>query len=291
MKVEVIEGILGVLSPVVSGSDEHTGNHTDIRRITYSVDGKPVDIPVISGNSIRGQLRRLVMADMLERVGKIPEGLDLAEVKKMASQSKWFARLWHSLCSGGMLGQVAEKDSGYVDLAMKRSVRMALPPVSVLGTAIGNQMIQGKIDVAIARPCCLELRDALPEEVQPLCIQSYRELEGTSFGTRKDDLHEEREEGDAATQMLYTYDYIAPGTKLYHRITMVNCNDIERAVVGRMIALWEARPRIGGKAGTGHGEIAINYDTVPDDAPWLAWMDENKTKILEMLSELEGEST
>lgn len=290
MNVEVLEGLLHVMSPVVSGADEHTGNHTDIRRLTFSVDGAPVDIPVISGNSIRGQLRRLVMADMLERVGKIPTGLDLAEIEKMASQSKGFARLWHSLCSGGMLEQVAEKDSGYIDLAMKRSIRMALPPVSVLGTAIGNQMIQGKIDVAIARPCCIELRDGIPEKFQPFCGQSYRELEGTSFGTRKDDLHEEREEGDAATQMLYTYDYIAPGTKLFHKITLVNCNDIERAVVGRMIRLWTARPRIGGKAGTGHGEVSIDYDSVPDDAPWLAWMDANRTKILDMLAELEGGS-
>jgi len=290
MNVEVLEGLLHVMSPVVSGADEHTGNHTDIRRLTFSVDGAPVDIPVISGNSVRGQLRRLVMADMLERVGKIPTGLDLAEIEKMASQSKGFARLWHSLCSGGMLEQVAEKDSGYVDLAMKRSIRTALPPVSVLGTAVGNQMIQGKIDVAIARPCCIELRDGIPEKFQHFCGQSYRELEGTSFGTRKDDLHEEREEGDAATQMLYTYDYIAPGTKLYHRVTLVNCNDIERAVVGRMIRLWMARPRIGGKAGTGHGEVSIDYDSAPDDAPWLAWMDANRTKILDMLAELEGGS-
>lgn len=290
MNVEVLEGLLHVMSPVVSGADEHTGNHTDIRRLTFSVDGAPVDIPVISGNSIRGQLRRLVMADMLERVGKIPTGLDLAEIEKMASQSKGFARLWHSLCSGGMLEQVAEKDSGYVNLAMKRSIRTALPPVSVLGTAVGNQMIQGKIDVAIARPCCIELRDGIPEKFQHFCGQSYRELEGTSFGTRKDDLHEEREEGDAATQMLYTYDYIAPGTKLFHKITLVNCNDIERAVVGRMIRLWTARPRIGGKAGTGHGEVSIDYDSVPDDAPWLAWMDANRTKILDMLAELEGGS-
>lgn len=171
MKVEVLEGLLHVMSPVVSGSDEHAGNHTDIRRITFSVDGAPVDIPVISGNSIRGQLRRLIMADMLERVGKIPAGLDLAEIEKMASQSKGFARLWHALCSGGMLEQVAEKDSGYVDLAMKRSIRLALPPVSVLGTAIGNQMIQGKIDVAIARPCCIELKDSVPAKFRPLCVQ------------------------------------------------------------------------------------------------------------------------
>jgi hypothetical protein len=290
MKVEVLEGLLHVMSPVVSGSDEHAGNHTDIRRITFSVDGAPVDIPVISGNSIRGQLRRLIMADMLERVGKIPAGLDLAEIEKMAAQSKGFARLWHALCSGGMLEQVAEKDSGYVDLAMKRSIRLALPPVSVLGTAIGNQMIQGKIDVAIARPCCIELKDSVPAKFRPLCVQPYRELEGTFFGTRKDDLHEEREEGDAATQMLYTYDYIAPGAKLYHRITLVNCNDIERAVVGRMIRLWTARPRLGGKAGTGHGEISVDYDSVPDDAPWLAWIDVNRTKILDMLAELEGGS-
>lgn len=290
MKVEVIEGLLHVMSPVVSGSDEHTGNHTEIRRLVYSVDGKPVPIPVISGNSIRGQLRRLVMADMLEHVGKIPEGLDLAEVEKMASQSKGFARLWHSLCSGGMLEQVAEKDSGYVDLAMKRSVRMALPPVSVLGTAIGNQMVQGKIDVAIARPCCTELKDAVPETFRDLCVQPYRELEGTSFGTRKDDLHEDREEGDAATQMLYTYDYIAPGANLFHKITLVNCNDIERAVVGRMIRLWMSRPRIGGKAGTGHGEISIDYNGIPDDAPWMAWMDETQGRILDMLAELEGGS-
>lgn len=230
------------------------------------------------------------MADMLERVGKIPTGLDLAEIEKMASQSKGFARLWHSLCSGGMLEQVAEKDSGYVDLAMKRSIRTALPPVSVLGTAIGNQMIQGKIDVAIARPCCIELKDGIPEKFRLFCSQSYRELEGTTFGTRKDDLHEERDEGDAATQMLYTYDYISPGAKLYHRLTLVNCNDIERAVVGRMVQLWMARPRIGGKAGTGHGEISVDYDSVPDDAPWTAWMDANRTKILDMLAELEGGS-
>lgn len=87
-----------------------------VRRQTYIVDNAPIEIPVISGNSIRGTLRRLIWDDLLTRVNYTPTNM----------------KIYHMMFTGGQLTAVDSKDSGVIDIEMKRKLRAELPPLAVL---------------------------------------------------------------------------------------------------------------------------------------------------------------
>lgn len=276
MKIVSIPGYLTALSPIHSGSDEGTGNEKTLRTLSYNLPTGPEDVPVVSGNAIRGVLRRLIMGDLIERVGYVPV------------DAKGQVRLYHSLFAGGVLEAVDEKDSGYIDLAMKKQIRSILPPVALLGTAIRNQMMEGKVDVAYAIPRAKELAGFLREDATYPITATLGDLQKQTFNTRRDEMAQDaKADGGNSSQMLHTWWYIPPGTVFQHGFTLSNPSKIEAACLGRMIALWQERPRLGAKAGTGNAEIRLDYRNVPDATPYLDFVAANKEEILAMLHKLE----
>ncbi|MDD3984111.1 MAG: hypothetical protein WC119_07395 [Synergistaceae bacterium] len=274
MKIVSIPGVLTALSPIHSGSDEGTGNEKTLRTLTYNLPTGPEEVPVISGNAIRGTLRRLIMADLIEQVGFQP------------TDAKGQVRLYHSLFAGGTLEQVAEKDSGYIDLARKSQIRAVLPPLALLGTAIRNQMLEGKLDVAYAVPRANELAAFLRPD--PPITAVLGDLQKQTFNTRRDEMAADaKANGGSSSQMLHTWWYIPPGTVFQHGFTLTNPSVVEAACLGRMIDLWRMRPRLGAKAGTGNAEVRLDYSDVPDPVPYLKFLEDNKANILKMLQTLE----
>lgn len=276
MKILSIPGYLTALSPIHSGSEENTGNEKTLRTLTYNLPNGPEDVPVVSGNAIRGVLRRLIMADLIERVGYIPSG------------AKGQVRLYHSLFAGGVLEAVDEKDSGYIDLALKRKIREILPPVALLGTAIRNQMLEGKLDVAYAVPRAKELAGFLrADEAYPITA-ILGDLQKQTFNTRRDEMAQDaKADGGSSSQMLHTWWYIPPGTVFQHGFTLMNPSKVEEACLAHMINLWRMRPRLGAKAGTGNAEVRLDYRDVPAALPYLDFVAEHNDDILKMLQALE----
>lgn len=262
-------GILTAISPIHQGGDEKTGNTATIKRLAYIVDGKKTMVPIISGNSIRGQLRRLAMADMLERIGYRSRNL----------------KIYNTLFSGGTL-ESNESDSGYINLELRQRLRETIPPLSLFGTAIGNQMLEGKIKVGIAIPICTELSDYIAGAVPELTMY---DLIDTDFSTRRDDLHGDREEGERAIQMKVDWEVIVPGTQFAHRFSLVDATDLERSTFGHIMALWQDRPYLGGKSGVGYGKVNIEYPHIPDPTPYRQWIGDNGHLIVDELTALEDE--
>src|SRR5690554_1757022 len=131
-----------------------------MRKIEYIVDGERELIPIIDGNSIRGNLRRLLLNDFFEQLGytiKTP-------------------RLYY-LLSGGALEEVGSQESGTVNLQLRREIRTLLPPLSLLGCSMGNQAFTGKLIVAKALPICSELNNFIPIQSK----LSYHEYITESF--------------------------------------------------------------------------------------------------------------
>lgn len=276
MKIIGIQGVITALSPIHSGSDESTGNEKTLRTLTHNLPTGPEEVPVVSGNAIRGMLRRLIMADLLERVGFVP------------TDAKGQVRLYHSLFAGGVLEAVDEKDSGYIDLALKRQIREILPPVALLGTAIRNQMMEGKLDVAYAVPRAKELVGFLRDDQARPITATLADLRKLTFNTRHDEMAQDaKQEGGSSSQMIHSWEYIPAGTEFEHSFVLRECSEVEAACVGHMIALWLARPRMGAKSGTGNGVVRLEYHDIPDPAPYLAFVEARKDDILKMLQVLE----
>lgn len=271
MSVFRLNGYITAQSPIHHGGDEKAGNQSLVRRQTYIVDNAPIEIPVISGNAIRGVLRRMIWDDLLTKVG-----YTLTSMK-----------IYHMLFTGGILEAVDSKDSGVIDIDMKKKLRAELPPLAVLGTALGNQMFEGKLKCAIAQPICSELQAFLSDELPIQPTTSIYELVSFDFMTRLDDVKEARKEGEAAHQMLMNFEVINPGTVFVHSFALDNPSTVEKAVLARALNLWREHPWIGGKSGVGYGTVKINYE-LDDDSAYLKFIEDNKEKICETLGWLES---
>lgn len=261
---EHIYGTLTALAPVHHGGDEKTGNTNVVMRNYYLINGQKMPLPVISGNSIRGTLRRLIMADMLERLGYCIGNL----------------KFYNTLFSGGKMDDLDPKNSGYLDLEMKLKVRSTIIPLSILGFSMHNQMPEGKIKCGIAH---LKCRERTTNADDP----SVYDLIDFTFTTRRDDLRAEREDGEQPTQMKIDWEYLVPGTVFEHKFILVDMSDIERACFGQMIKLWGERPYIGGKSSIGFGEVKIEYPNIPAPDAYLKFLETNRAEIICQMQDME----
>jgi len=277
INIEKYEGSLLAKTTISHIGNEKTGNTPLLRTIFMYVDGiGEVAMPYISGNGIRGKLRRMLIKDFFDILG-----IHIDDIS---------TKLYHTFFTGGALTST-EDTYATIDLELRRKIRELIIPISLLGCAIGNQMIQGKLKVGHAFPVCKEYKMYLPDFLKKdaRAEKPVRTFTDDIFMTRKDDLKADREEEDNPVQMKVDYECFIPGTKFYHWFILEHADDIEKSCFGRMINLFKLSPVIGGKGNTGYGEVIFDYkpDTPKEDT-YMEFMIKNKDKIKELLNELEA---
>lgn len=203
--------------------------------VVYEVGKRVEQIPVIAGNSLRGLIRRLVMRDYLDYVG----------VKRLTPKD------YHMLMTGGVISE----DTGTVDIEKKRYLFKICPMLFLLGSAIGNQTIQGCLKVGQAHLVCKENGyDSL----------SYRAFIEILFGTRLDSLKldnaVELDEGkdDETHQMLYEYEVFVKGAQFEHEFSLdLENHPFAKPTFYAMLRCFMDFGYITAKGSIGHGEIEI----------------------------------
>jgi len=274
-----IKGIFKALSPIHQGGNEKTGAEITLNRLSFFIDGRNEEIPIVSGNGIRGAFRRRLARDFLK----------LLNVDKLESK-----RLFYMFFAGGANYEVvSEKDAGTINLELRTKIRKLFPIVSLLGGNLGNQAFEGALKCGIARPICQELVNAnmLPLDFLKkngiTHFPSFREYLGQEFFTRKDDLRD-RKEDEAAVQMLVTREVFVPGTLFFHKWVLRSNDPIIEACFWRGIKLFIEDPRVGGGSSTNMGELEIYYENYQEDLDieYLNFLDENKKDIIEKIQEL-----
>jgi hypothetical protein len=200
------EGIARALS-AISHQGESTGGTIGVfRREKMLVDGKVIEVPIISGNSFRGLLRDQGMYYMLRALGnpdldpRVRSNLfssstdSQASVRASHDETEEGITLsppgFHFLTSGGTL----TKDNGRgLDIGQGRKLRQLIPLVGVFGGSCGRQIMEGKLKVGKWYPICRELRSILPEKYRDLPeahLSIYDMTDQHSF-TRTDDAKSE----------------------------------------------------------------------------------------------------
>ncbi len=278
MRVYTIRGILTALSPVFHGGSEKTGSVVLLNRLKFIVDGKPADVPIISGNQVRGRLRRLLTADFLELAGY-----------KMDLDQKSYQKLYHTLFAGGVLEAVEEEsESATVDLNLKFRIVKYILPLRLFGCSYANQMIEGRVLVGHMLPVCRELKDYIGVDSDI----SFYQLIARAFQTRRDELRAARaEDEEQAVQALVEYECFAPGTRFYHEIRLETSRDeelLDLSTLYRAVELWKENPFIGGKSSVGFGKLKIEYEwpRSVDSRPYIEFVERNKDEIVKVLDEL-----
>lgn len=251
---------LRLTSPLSHGAFDagNVGNASPIRRMpVVSLPGQP-KIPTLSGNAIRGRVRRLVMRDLFDRAGLSSDTVP----------SPQWQRLYAALANGGHL----EGSETTTNPAEIKALRAALPPLSLFGSALYTWMLSGRVSVGIGWPVCREtvqggiVRGDLGE---PFAEELVHE---TSHAR-----HIEREEHDPAvsgvTPMPTTLEVLGTGARLVSDVRFDrSATAIERACFMHGLSMLSD---LGGKGGAGFGRVAVSVLEGPTTAPdaYVAWLE------------------
>lgn len=276
-------------APLHHGAEEKRGNASLFRRqLVVTATGRTLSLPVYAGNAVRGQIRDLLADHLLRALG-------LSTARNAPSLALWF---FHTLYSGGVLEESSpatkaiQKElgqSGALRAEGLRRWREMLPALSLLGCALGNKVLPGRVSVGALRPVCREwgFPDARPAV----------ELFGWEFYTRRDD-HEGRGEeqvdtatGEVAEQahrgMIVQTECLRPGTALVGGIDIdTHANDLERAALGLGLRLLTERGMLGASNRQGWGKVHLTHDGAPDPAPYLADLEARRDAILTYLGDI-----
>lgn len=291
MKTYVFEGVVTGLTSISHIGDTFGINAKLRREKVVQPDGTVEEIPIISGNSMRGILRDKGMLHMLRALG-YGVNEELGEVAGLSLAAFYF------LFSGGALERTGSRG---LDIDEARRWREAIPLVALFGGAMGNQIMPGKLKVGKMVPICQETAEILPERFCGNGLVSIWDLCQEEAYTRRDDEKNENlrqliapevrglledaardkrdkvgtdddqvKETGQKQQMRYFVETLAAGTQFFWELALDDVTDLEFEAFAVTLAEFGRSPYIGGKSGVGHGKIAVAFDKWIEINPRLA---------------------
>lgn len=268
-----LDGKITLLSPL-SHIGESIGPDSFLSQdIIIGPDSSPVECFLYSGNAFRGHIRDLAATYMTEKLGGL----------------RYNPSVFYLLFSGGSLG--GEQS---VDIDQARMYRRNVPMLSVFGGGVGNQILTGKIKVGAMYPLVAECQRILPGHLRQEGAPSWKQWTFDKSFTRMDDAKNEnmrkhlagaendglpapqqelltgvaepekkKKKEDPPQQMRYTIEMLAAGSVMYQRIDLCDMNDLELGAFVSAMVEFSKHPYIGGKSGTGHGLVEVEYTWRP----------------------------
>lgn len=244
------EGELVATSSIVHGG-QTLGTVQYLRRERFLLpSGEVENIPVISGNAVRGALRDHA-ADIYHSFLEHRE-LTLPQA--------------HLLWSGGSITKAKKEPLSGQRL---REVREVCPPFALLGGGIAGRVITGSLSVGKMVPVCKELAHILPEHVtQDKTLPSFWDLTQLEEFSRFPD-HEESVE-DKTLLMRYGVESFLPGTKFYWWTKLDSRSETETSFFQELLAdFLDEKVVLGGVKSKGFGHVkAASKHHNPDIKGW-----------------------
>lgn len=251
-----IPSTITVTSPLIH-SDERVEVMQRFRREPFLIDGEVLDIPVYSGNAIRGMLRRAAALRVCEALGIEDRSLPL--------------RSFYLLFCGGYL----EGSSNSYPTERVEHLRSTLPLLSLLGCSWGSRIIPGHLEVWRGEPVCQELaltpthRDeaAYADGSAPSVFDLLTEVSYTRRDDRADELGEEE---SSPVQMRYSHEALVPGTRLLHGAVLRRRDPLIVGCLADAMATCTQWSTLGGRSAIGHGRFRWS---------WEEWAQEQSAEV------------
>lgn len=269
------------LSPLAHGGDVKAGNATLFRRMQImSNTEKSLTLPFYAGNAFRGEMRDLLADHFLQAIG--------IEVNK--SSPKIALAFFHVLYSGGALGDDDGVIKKFINAIMKLmgkngainsfgtyQFRDTLPALSLLGCALGNRILSGRISPSDYRPECIEWGNG---------IKPVGQLFEWLYLTRRED-HEGHSDGENSSMIANT-ECIKAGIKFHGGIDVSHhISDLEKSALGMGLLLMQKKGYIGADNRRGFGKIQMEIENIPDHNLYENFLKNEKERILKYLAELD----
>lgn len=257
--------LLQAATPIAHG-DTVTGvdNKTNIRifmRQGMLIDGKPARVPSISENALRSVMIRYPLADHMLDALKIGRG-DLPQ------------SVVNLLFSGGSMASGSKAPTNEIELG--HAVKKLYPMIDLLGGAVDAFILpRSRLRMSawlVAREYLPALRLVAPElEDEAREVSAYDMLteETRTRGTGSE---------SAGNQMLYTYETLAAGAKLFVEMTIdPHAPPATVSALAHAVSVWDGF--IGGQSRQGRGRMAIIHHTLPDAGDYLAHISEHGSRM------------
>lgn len=322
MEQHRIEMVLRAEQPIAHAEGSIGNTSVVMRRKVRLPDGRWTRVPYVTGDTMRHGLREAATYAYLEAAGLLDAG----------SLTEAALRL---LFSGGMVTGAAPDAMRLED---ERRWRDLCPHLALLGGCVGNRIIPGKIEVGDAWLVCDETGHLVPEWVgewtrergiEPSGARAHVDLvqrvrmdpslspskrllltDGASAAAEQrlldSDTASARDDAKGkaeskSTMMPFTYETLAAGSLFSWRVDARTHSEVERDALAVMVAAFLANAKVGGKKGTGHGQLraieargmrrlgsapvaldALVLDggaTAPELARWLAHVHDRRDAI------------
>lgn len=268
--------------PVHHGADQKSGNVNMFRRQpAYDArTGRECMVPFLSGNSIRGQWRDMVMGRWLQLLGLSPE-----DIPPMRA---------HALLAGGSIDRGA--DTAEVNNLVRREARDKCPPWDLIAGNIDQQTMGGRLRVGDAILVCREnawlVRDAVAPEVDlddfaASLPEAEAMLHTQQFVRSK---HADIEQSDGS-QALIHQEVLKAGSQLLHTVALFGVSRVDPVTVSCLSDLLEqfqGVATIGASAARGRGNLAFDGYRAGSAAPellppdlYLATVEKRRDEMIE----------
>jgi hypothetical protein len=265
-------------APLSHGADVKAGNATMFRRMqVLSTTGNVLSLPFYAGNALRGQMRDLLANHFLKL-------LKLKPSRTNPPVNLWF---FHALYAGGALEEnstqakaIAEKTGkdGIVKPEGLHELRDMIPPISVMGSALGNRILSGRVRFGDFRPQCIEWANG---------NVAAGDLFEWTFLTRREDL-ESHASGENSS-MIVNVETLKAGTVLDGGIDISeHATEIERACIGRGLRLLQRTGYLGAENRRGLGKADFEINEIPDYKSYDDYVKDNRDAIMQYLIEIKA---
>ena len=250
-------------SPMFHGSDVKTGNMSLFRRHTVPdpLTGTTHEVPVVSGNAIRGMLRDVGMGKHLQLLGL--KSTDIPTTRA------------HSLLAGGAIESGA--DTGTVNNVIRARARELCPPWDLVAGCIDQQIMSGRARIGDATLVCREtawktqpvLAPELTANDFAAALPSCDEMMVVRQLTR----HKHADiPGADGVQMLVNFELIREGNQMLHTLQIWGLDGVEPTTASFLTYLLDEFREIGSLgvgASRGFGSIAFDGYMPGNGAPPL----------------------
>lgn len=249
---------------------ETRGTIALLRRETIiSAHGERVTIPIISGNTWRGRLRRI--------------GEELLR-DTLAYETELTPAAAHALRGGGALAKTGREPLSGSRL---QQLRALVPHLGVFGAAGGGTIISGGLDVGKVLPCIQQTTHLTGVE-SSLDAFTCTQLEDY---TRQDDTgsHDLMPVEAGSSQMLFRIETFPAGTTFSSWLRLRRPSELELSFFCSVLDAYRADGRLGGRIGSGHGQVRVDMEptpALPALVDWRAHCLEHRSDILTALKEL-----
>lgn len=240
--------VLKAMSPISHGEYKEgvdIGNMMMFRKMPMiNKSGEVFEVPVLSGNSLRGNIRRLLARELIEKY-------ELQQLMK----THVFNKFYTAIANGGNLSK--ELDVA-VDTEGLREIRKMFPMLSVFGSALYKYMLAGMFNMGFAALRCKELETGekrVSDLITDIGLTRHADREWSSLEDSK--------------PMPYLTECIIAGAEFDAPISFApQATSLEISCVYHG---FKQLKFVGGKNASGFGEVEVLTEL--NDSEYVEWLE------------------